>query len=117
MERLLLILVGTQPSPLSQQLSQLNFGLLTIFECFGVGFFCLFLKKEESIADVVTLGDYRGVGREQAVLLYVQYTDISIPKVEGQPVLTLRVLCQLTSIFRESVGMRDLAEVCALAAF
>lgn len=109
--------MGTQPRPLSEQLSQLNFGLLTIFECFGVEFFCLFLEKEESNADVVIPGDYQRVGREQDVLLYVQYTDISIPKVKGQPVLTLRVLCQLNSIFRESVGMRDLAEVCALTAF
>lgn len=77
--------------------------------------FVCFLKKEASNADVVTLGDYWG--REQAVLLYAQYTAISISKVKGQPVLTLWVLCQLSSIFRESVGVRDPAEMCALAAF
>jgi len=47
----------------------------------------LFLKKEESNADVVTLGDYWG--REQAVLSYAQYSATSISKVKGQPVLTL----------------------------
>lgn len=106
--------MGIEPRPLSQQLSQPNFGLLIIFLCFGFGLFCLVLGKEESNADVVTLGDYWR--REQAVCLYAQYTTISIFKVKGQPVLTLRLLCQLSSVFRESVGMRDLVEIRALAA-
>lgn len=69
MERLLLILMGTQPRPLSHQLSQLNFGLLIILKHFRA--FAFVFKKEERNADIVTFGEHWG--REQAALSYAQY--------------------------------------------
>lgn len=64
---------------------------------------------------MLTLGNYWG--RDQAMVLYAQYAAISISKVKVQPVSTLWVLCQLSSILRESVEMRDTDEICALSAF
>lgn len=49
-----------------------------------LGFFGLFIEKEDSNADVVTLGNYWG--RDQAMVLY---DAISISKVKVQPVSTL----------------------------
>ena len=58
MERLLLILMGTQPRPLSHQLSQLNFGLLIVLKHFRA--FAFVFKKEEKNADIVTFGGTGG---------------------------------------------------------